>query len=530
MTRLFVTLYALILVAAFGFMFSINPILNAVLENTQSHYAKINFGGVFAMLDEQLSPTNNRKAQLLEIQSLFEYDVDLISMEEFSPTPKEMLSLQRHGAISRSVDAADIVYARSLVETEKIWSLQIDPSQSNINHDMAIGPVKLLEKKLRKFPQSEWKTQLKVIDDSFGIPLSLLDSSATEILSLEEKKQLDLGEGKVVGLNVDEENERYFYQFPETNQILKVGPIGVPAFVPYLLPMICAVIALLFASVIFLWMRPLWRNLSSLHAAAKTFGQGDFSARTHITKFSPIKPLSSNFNQMAARVQSLISSHKDLTNAVSHEIRTPLARMRFGLEMLETADNAKDKKRFANEMSADIEELDALVGELLTYARFERSKPNITLTEHTVIPWLKGQVSRAQKLNKDVVITLHHQGISENQTFYFEERLLARALSNLLRNALRYGRKQIQMSISQTDIDFSICVDDDGTGVPEKDRATLFDPFTRVDESRSRDTGGFGIGLAIVKQVADWHHAIVTVEDSSLGGARFVMRLPKNQN
>ena len=529
MTRLFVTLYALILAAAFGFIFTVNPIVMTFIDGSQSEYAKDSFGGVFYLLDEKIQSSTDQVSVLNDIQSLFQYDVRLMTEEEFNPSQAELNSLKKYGVVVRKEDKADFVYARSVIETDKIWLLQIEPTQSDLDQRLVIGPVKLFEEKLAAYPEAEWSQRINEFDFNFAMPLQLIALDSAELQTLAEEKKQALEQHRVIGLDVTEENERYFYRLSGSDQVLKIGPIPVPSFVHYLTPLIFAVLALLFASVIFLWMRPLWGNLSSLDAAAKAFGAGDFSARAGVTRFSPIKPLSSTFNQMALRVQSLISSHKDLTNAVSHEIRTPLARMRFGLEMLEMADNADDKKRFTNEMATDIEELDALVGELLTYARFERSKPSITLTEHVMIPWLYDQISRAQKLSDEITITLHHQGVSAHQKFCFEGRLLARALSNLLRNALQYSQKQVQISLSQTEQHFVLCVEDDGPGVPEKDRETLFDPFTRVDESRSRDTGGFGIGLAIVKQVADWHNASITVGDSSLGGARFILRIPDVQ-
>ena len=97
--------------------------------------------------------------------------------------------------------------------------------------------------------------------------------------------------------------------------------------------------------------------------------KGKFGARAMIkTHVRLLKIFSLVFNHMASRIQALINSHKDLTNAVSHELRTPLARMRFGFEMLQSSQSEQDRQRFIYELSTDIEEMDALVDELLTYA------------------------------------------------------------------------------------------------------------------------------------------------------------------
>jgi two-component system sensor kinase ParS len=108
-----------------------------------------------------------------------------------------------------------------------------------------------------------------------------------------------------------------------------------------------------------------------------------------------------------------------------------------------------------------------------------------------------------------------------------EPQFMARALLNLLRNAIRYARQRVEVSIEHTDNGrWRLCVDDDGPGIPAADRVRIFEPFTRLDEDRSRATGGFGLGLAIVRRVAEWHHGTVEASDSPLGGARFMLSWP----
>lgn len=103
---------------------------------------------------------------------------------------------------------------------------------------------------------------------------------------------------------------------------------------------------------------------------------------------------------------------------------------------------------------------------------------------------------------------------------------MARALGNLLQNARCHAHEQIVVSFTREGTDYLLSVEDDGPGIPESDRACIFEPFTRLDASRDRDTGGYGLGLAIVSRVAQWHDGSVCVTDSSLGGARFVLRWP----
>ena len=109
-------------------------------------------------------------------------------------------------------------------------------------------------------------------------------------------------------------------------------------------------------------------------------------------------------------------------------------------------------------------------------------------------------------------------------TLMVEPRFMARAAINLLRNAIRHAHGRIAITLLQPDANhYWLVVDDDGPGVPAADRARIFEPFTRLDASRNRATGGFGLGLAIVRRIAEWHHGTVEVVDSPLGGARFIV-------
>jgi two-component system sensor kinase ParS len=101
-----------------------------------------------------------------------------------------------------------------------------------------------------------------------------------------------------------------------------------------------------------------------------------------------------------------------------------------------------------------------------------------------------------------------------------EPRYMARAVRNLVRNALRFANNRVEVSVQHVHDKFVIHVDDDGPGIPEADHSRLFVPFARIDESRSRDSGGSGLGLAIVQRIAQWHGGLASIAISPLGGTR----------
>jgi signal transduction histidine kinase len=232
-------------------------------------------------------------------------------------------------------------------------------------------------------------------------------------------------------------------------------------------------------------------------------------------------PLAERINAMAERIQGLLESQKNLLHSVSHELRTPIARLEFALELL--ADKAADpalSKRIAA-MDGDLAELNELVNELLSMSKLDNAtEPQRALFE--VEPVLR---ECAQGLHPPPG-ALHLELGSRLGSIDGDRRLLARAVGNLLRNAQKYAAHTVGLSASRTGGMLEILVDDDGPGIPEEERERIFEPFYRLDRSRDRATGGFGLGLSIARKAVKLHGGALRVERSPLGGARFVISLP----
>ncbi|HIO97663.1 MAG TPA: GHKL domain-containing protein [Leucothrix sp.] len=227
---------------------------------------------------------------------------------------------------------------------------------------------------------------------------------------------------------------------------------------------------------------------------------------------------------MAEHIEQLISSHKTLTNAVSHELRTPVSRLRFGLEMLEKTKSTEDKARYIASMNTDIEELDTMLAELLTYARMDRQEISLNIQPIVLSDWLEAQAQYWQSQCEDIKIKISHSGLSSKKVACMDHKLMTRVLHNLIQNACRYAKHEIQLRLEYKEGHFKLFVEDDGAGIPKQHYSTIFDPFTRVDDSRDRDSGGYGLGLAIVKQIIKAHQGKVSISQSNaLGGANFLL-------
>jgi len=272
----------------------------------------------------------------------------------------------------------------------------------------------------------------------------------------------------------------------------------------------------------FLLAYPFARRLRTLEKAAQALREGDLRARAPIDSPDAVGSLAHQFNAMADKMQELLESQRHLMQAVAHELRTPIARIDFHLEMLREAPDEAQRLARAEDIENEIAELNELVGELLVYSRFDVEigpvkKQSLPLPEtvHEVVDRL-----RAARPEIDVLVRGEAEEVLAHETYF------RRALQNLVANAKRYAKSQVIVEYERDGDGLRLCVIDDGPGVKEEDRQRIFEPFTRVDDSRSRESGGAGLGLAIVARICKAHGGSVAVADHDAAGTRFVTFWP----
>lgn len=281
------------------------------------------------------------------------------------------------------------------------------------------------------------------------------------------------------------------------------------------------------ALAVFFLIRPIELRLAKLEKTATRLAHGDLSVRLHATEPDAIGHLEGTFNYMADRIESLIRSQQELTNAVSHELRTPIARIRFELEMLNMAMSQTEQERRLQEIDSDLSDLDKLIDELLTYAKLGVTPPQMRFDAVVIEELLEDVCKHVMLMYKNIE---YHWGKASTapRQVAAEGHYLQRAVHNLISNASRYAKSHVQVFFHVIGEHNLIYVDDDGAGIPKEDRERIFSPFTRLDSSRNRETGNYGLGLAIVRRIIRWHQGKVWIEDSPLGGARFILSWPKN--
>lgn len=522
MAKLFITLYTLLAIAIAGFTLGqavlIEPALHGFIERYLGQLAK----GTVTLLDASLDQNQERwPEQLRDLQKEFGYPINLRQIDSLALSAKRLQRLRNGETLYEKIDGADYLY-RSVQDSEQAWEVVLSESQSEHYQRLTVGTFYLLEQALLRQPESAWPGIVAQLNSQFTFFITLQPLESMSLTAPQRERLLD---GLVLSTDAATDDEHHHRRIGTTQHVLSIGPFEEPLFLSQLASALLSILAVIIALAVFVWVRPLWRGLAQLHTTAEAFGRGDFAARARIAPRAALGQFAHTFNAMADRIQQLISSHKELTNAVSHELRTPLARLRFGMEMLQNTPDETVRARHIDGMNTDIDELEGLIAELLTYAHFDRATPELKLERQDLAIWLNETVQRAWTGKHHVELQVHPLQAGDMLTD-FEPRLMARALGNVLQNAQRYATRRVEVSAGINVDTCRIVVDDDGSGIPEVDRARIFEPFTRLDTSRNRDSGGYGLGLAIALRIAQWHGGNISVENSSLGGARFVISWP----
>ncbi|GAA3907464.1 ATP-binding protein [Halomonas cibimaris] len=339
-----------------------------------------------------------------------------------------------------------------------------------------------------------------------------------------------LARGQVVTRLTHEQLAVTFWApLPGEARWVKMGPMtrGGSLALNLNLPLLMGLL-LAFSLSIYLIMRRIELRLARLELAAARIASGRLETRVKVESGDFMGRLGMAFNGMASQVQALLRGQQEMIRAVSHELRTPVARIRFAAQMVEDMTAEPAVRRQIQGIDADIGELDELIDEILTFAR---------LGGQTVGgPEMETARVECRALAERVIDTLAplHPGLTleladgPEMAVQAEPRYLQRALQNLVSNACRYGYSRVAVTLTGEPELVRIDVEDDGPGVPAEVREDVFKPFARLDTSRTRSSGGYGLGLSIVQKIMAGHGGSVSVDASSaLGGARFTLILPR---
>jgi len=383
----------------------------------------------------------------------------------------------------------------------------------------------LIEQYVDEAPADEWLVRLNRVREVSDTRFDLISLAAARaalpnasLRALERGEVvLDIG-NKAFYRRVDLDGQRYIGSDEEV-----IHARDLPIDVNLALKMEAVryvIVALALLVPVALWSRSHWQGLQKLSRVADEFGAGRLSARARMPRSASIYPLAERIDHMADRIEELLVAQKNLLHSVSHELRTPIARLEFALELLDAKAGDPALRRRIAAMEGDVRELNDLVNELLGMARLDSEQ---ALRRETVD--VAGLLESAAASLPPGSQALDVASAQDLGTIEADPRLLGRALSNLLRNAQKYAAASIRLSAVREEGKLLIVVEDDGPGIPEAERERIFEPFYRLDRSRDRATGGFGLGLSIARKAVLLHGGSLSVEVSALGGAKFVIAM-----
>ncbi|MCU3259453.1 two-component system sensor histidine kinase RstB [Enterobacter hormaechei subsp. steigerwaltii] len=385
--------------------------------------------------------------------------------------------------------------------------------------DLMKSSLYLMRSELREIPPHDWARTLKELDLNLSFDLRI---EPMKDFDLAPPAMQRLRDGDIVALD---EKYTFIQRIPRSHYVLAVGPVP---YLYYLHQMrlldlaLLGFIAISLAFPVFIWMRPHWQDMLKLESAAQRFGEGHLTERIHFDSGSSFDRLGIAFNQMADNINALIASKKQLIDGIAHELRTPLVRLRYRLEMSENLTGAESQA-----LNRDIGQLEALIEELLTYARLDRPQTELHLSTPDLPVWLQTHINDVQSVNPQRKLLT---AITPGAYGALDMRLMERVLDNLVNNAMRYSETTLRIGLDLQGSQAILCVEDDGPGIEPAEREKVFEPFVRLDPSRDRATGGCGLGLAIVRSIAQAMGGSVRCEASELGGARFVFSWPIYHN
>lgn len=374
---------------------------------------------------------------------------------------------------------------------------------------------------LEKHPEDQWQEILSKAAKQWQLPLKLM--SAQEVKAISHQNH-DVIKEQNTHIYYDNNAVEIHHQINNAGTVIVLGPAKMPTR-PRLEALIRVILLATLACILFFWLRPLSRDLDQLQKTAIEFGQESFDVVAPEARSTMAAPMVTAFNTMASRIKRLIDAHKELSTAVAHELRTPLARTKFALEMLACTDDKAKQEKYRKAISKDVCELEQLISEMLIYASFDNDKPEINFSEESLVDIVEKQVSNYQQFEQKFNIV----NLLGNERVEVDRHFIGRALNNYISNAIKYGNGEIDITITKSEDYCQISVTDNGEGVCDDFKCTIFDAFSRGDVSRNRETGGFGLGLAIVCRIMEWHGGSASVVDSKNGGASFILRWPIKQ-
>ncbi len=293
--------------------------------------------------------------------------------------------------------------------------------------------------------------------------------------------------------------------------VATAAPAPSPAWAwPSLVSM--SLMALAILAIVIVVVRRITRPLRALAAAADGLGRGEEITPLVLSGPDDVRRTTRAFNVMGARIRRFVGGRTRMLAAISHDLRTPITTLRLRAEFVEDAENR-------SKILETLDEMQRMTEASVAFAREEATPEKTRKVDLAAL--IQSLCDDLAELDQDVAFE------DPGRTPYACRPVgLKRALRNLIENAATYGRRA-RVSLATTAEGIEINIDDDGPGIPEQDRERVFEPFVRLEESRSPETGGIGLGMAIARSIVRGHGGDIVMQNRPEGGLRAIIRLPR---
>ena len=527
---IFVRIYAGLLIVCLCVALFAQLLMDTINKERVQSYRENMATGAFYLVAEGITRQDSesqREYWLSDASSLFGSTFRIIPIKAVDFSANELRRFDKDETVVRYVSQQNYadVYHR-MPDGESVLTVKI--SQVTEQQVRAMS-VFLLDDMSYYTTLSAKRARLAELEKKFPFPLAL---KGVNELNLDSDQLARLRRDEIVILFQDtstsqsDSSIRVVVPSEISGMAILMGPVPLFNWFPLNLIVSMILISMFLISLgVYALIFPLERKLQLIQVGVNEVSRGNLDSQVQVIGQDEIARLSATFNAMTSHIKRLIESQRELTRAVSHELRTPVARIRFAVDMLADTDDEDSRFMQRDYIDEDIEALNGLIDEMLTYAKLEEGSPKLDLEAVNFQDLIEQIVRETNALGKDIKIVGNPP--SSKVTAIADRRYLHRVIQNLAGNALRYAETTIIISAGVKKGNAFVCVEDDGQGIPEADREKVFIPFSRLHDSRTRASGGYGLGLSIVSRIAFWFSGSMSVDESpNLGGARFTMTWP----
>lgn len=373
----------------------------------------------------------------------------------------------------------------------------------------------ILAAELESQAQKEWPRFIKRMETLLDYQIDVLESSpvteSAKVMPLVERTESSLSRDRITAQWPLQDGSGRSIRYAHTYVAeLKWEDILLFALLFVALPIM-----------LYLTLRPIARKITDLSHVARAYAQGELDTRSTVPAPKPLEQLAGDMQQMARSLQRKIQEQRVMTHAISHELKTPLTRMRMANDVAQREVDPAAWKQHLCELDDDLTALEKIMAETLALTRLTFQDKPLAIAPFTLREIVVESLQECLPDAIDVQINIPvHASVAANRD------ATKRVLVNVLSNALRFARHSVSISVAAQADRWVTAVEDDGPGIPFADRDKIFMPFGRVEHSRSRASGGTGMGLAIAALLAEKCGGSIWLDECTTAGARFLIALP----